>query len=425
MKKHIYLTITIMVLTVVGCQKDSIQKPDTSDLTSNSAEYKGIKEYILNDPFLRYFFYGSTVLGRSEDALLERIKLELAAQDKKNKFLKNLYTKYGLILWDKVTRNQNENDDKVLYFLPMAEEKMNELSAVILAGIAYGKITFNLVPKNKVNQLLAVSKGKENWENLPALVMYFLNNDYEIFNLKNHEYSKWLSEYGKSKLNQVEERLYSAFTYCTEICTRWHTAFTSSDSPYESNSVTDRSIPGCAESYTSCETIWVWVEDCWYCNNPGNTNGTTPGGSGGSTNTSTSSTSNTVSPARTAALDKHQELKNLYPDYAVNFYDVDINSYLNQVGEAKFLTTAAFYESFHELGITPRVSIDRDYLHFLLVFVKKELLPIGITIIPYGIGDAADIFLNCIKSSNLWQCTLALVGAIVPFDELWTAVKLG
>lgn len=35
---------------------------------------------------------------------------------------------------------------------------------------------------------------------------------------------------------------------------------------------------------------------------------------------------------------------------------------------------------------------------------------------PYGIGDIADIYLSCGEAS--WGCALAIVGILVPFDEL-------
>jgi hypothetical protein len=345
--------------------------------------------------------------------LLEKIKLELASQDKKNKFLKNLNAKYGFVLWDKASRNQSENDDKVLYFLPMAEEKNNELSAVILAGIEGDKITFNLATKSKVNQLLPISKGKENWENLPAMVLYSLKYDYEIFNLKNHEYGKWLSEYCKSKLNQVEERVYTQHIWCADVCTIWSNKdpiypFTGENPSQNPAWVSERGY--CVESTYQCLTYQVWVEECWYCGGGTTSGGTTSGSSGGST---TSSSTNTE------ALNKHQTLMNdpaRYPDYYADFIDIDINAYLNQSTEEqrlRYLDAVTLYEAYvQNVNIRPG---DPNLWQLMWETIREELGDLALDLIPVY-GDIRNGYHN-FSQGKFWRgcfdiATLIPVGKV-------------
>jgi Bacterial EndoU nuclease len=118
------------------------------------------------------------------------------------------------------------------------------------------------------------------------------------------------------------------------------------------------------------------------------------------------------------AISKHEYLKSTYADY--RYESIDINSFISQYGADKYMATAALYETAKQEGMWP--IIDKESATFFLEFFAEQLVPLGITFIPYGIGDAADIFQSC-KSGLSWDCSFAAIGLLVPFDELYDLWK--
>lgn len=160
------LTIVMMgmLLLPISCHKDDLRKPE--NLTSTKSEIFG---YINSDPFIKDFLYnkknwnGIELLeSRSDEDILDAIKLELATQDKKNKFLKDLNKNYGDIYWLNYKKYDANNKSDFVIFLPMKDSKQEFMTGVILASVEGGKITFEFVTRNQVKKLLSNSKGKEN-----------------------------------------------------------------------------------------------------------------------------------------------------------------------------------------------------------------------------------------------------------------------
>jgi hypothetical protein len=119
--------------------------------------------------------------------------------------------------------------------------------------------------------------------------------------------------------------------------------------------------------------------------------------------------------AMSLAYSKHETLKNTYLDYRV-----DINSVLKQHGAEKYLAAATLYESSKQEGMWP--VLDKESATFYLELFKSQIAPLGVQFLPYGIGDAADILLSC-KGGLSWDCSLAVVGVLVPADELYAIYK--
>lgn len=83
----------------------------------------------------------------------------------------------------------------------------------------------------------------------------------------------------------------------------------------------------------------------------------------------------------------------------------------------KYIKTAVLFNAATEnsMWIIP----DPETLYFYWIVFAKELAPIGITLLPFGIGDAADIYQSCNDLS--WGCFFAMAGILLPDEifDLW------
>ncbi|MBP7273337.1 MAG: EndoU domain-containing protein [Saprospiraceae bacterium] len=114
----------------------------------------------------------------------------------------------------------------------------------------------------------------------------------------------------------------------------------------------------------------------------------------------------------------HSHLMSTFPSYAAE--NVDMNAFIVQHGIFKFGATATIFEAANSLD-SQWPTLDLVGFQFYLDIFAEHLFPIGITLIPYGIGDLADIYQSCGTFS--WGCATAIVGILVPFDELFDIFK--
>ncbi|MBL7828933.1 MAG: EndoU domain-containing protein [Saprospiraceae bacterium] len=109
----------------------------------------------------------------------------------------------------------------------------------------------------------------------------------------------------------------------------------------------------------------------------------------------------------------HQEFTTRYPEYASRHINVD--AFIAQHGVEKYLAAATLYEAFQSES-WPGFP-DLETLQFYMEIFETVLLPVGITFVPWGIGDLADIIQSCGDGIS-WDCVLAILGILIPFDEL-------
>ncbi|WP_236979431.1 EndoU domain-containing protein [Membranihabitans maritimus] len=107
------------------------------------------------------------------------------------------------------------------------------------------------------------------------------------------------------------------------------------------------------------------------------------------------------------AADKYYELMqySLFENEGINLIDYEPD---------EFLAASTLYEVLRDGYVWGFP--DKEEALFYLEMFEKDILPLGITFIPGGIGDAADILLNCNTIS--WGCAWAVLGVLVPVDEL-------
>ena len=118
------------------------------------------------------------------------------------------------------------------------------------------------------------------------------------------------------------------------------------------------------------------------------------------------------------ARQKHAELIAQYDNYATEFSQTgftSVEAFIAEYGLERYLSATVIYEAMHAPDAWWEIP-DNETLHFYIEMFSAELLPLGITFVPYGVGDVADIYLSCGEAS--WACALAIVGILVPFDEM-------
>ncbi|MBK8474373.1 MAG: hypothetical protein IPL33_20590 [Sphingobacteriales bacterium] len=104
------------------------------------------------------------------------------------------------------------------------------------------------------------------------------------------------------------------------------------------------------------------------------------------------------------ARQKHAELSAQYEDYATEFSQAgftSVESFIAEYGLERYLSATVLYEAMHAPDAWWEVP-DNETLHFYIEMFSAELLPLGITFVPYGVGDVADIYLSCGEAS--WAC---------------------
>jgi hypothetical protein len=117
------------------------------------------------------------------------------------------------------------------------------------------------------------------------------------------------------------------------------------------------------------------------------------------------------------AQQKHVELTAQYDNYAVEFSQAGFTSvehFIAQQGINKYFATVAVYEAMNAPDAWWELPDQETFEFYVEMFAT--LLPLGITFIPYGVGDIADIYQSCGGAS--WGCALAVVGVLVPWDEM-------
>ncbi|MEZ4927866.1 MAG: EndoU domain-containing protein [Saprospiraceae bacterium] len=109
-------------------------------------------------------------------------------------------------------------------------------------------------------------------------------------------------------------------------------------------------------------------------------------------------------------------VEDLYSFLETNNFDPQDIEFIQQNGALNYLATYTLYQIFQQEGWPDLPTIED--LQFYMEIFETVILPVGITFVPWGIGDIADIYLSC-NDGISWDCTFALLGVLVPFDELY------
>ena len=109
----------------------------------------------------------------------------------------------------------------------------------------------------------------------------------------------------------------------------------------------------------------------------------------------------------------HNYLNSFYSDYFQK--NLDLNGFLAQYGNDKFLATASLYEAYiTEVGTSPT---DPYMWQLMMEVLYDELGPLALELIPGGVGDLIGAY-NDYKSGNYWSASLGIVLTVIPLNEI-------